>query len=89
MNEDRTRQAAIERLNNRRAFGQHLVTFVVVNLFVVGIWAATGAGYFWPIWLIGFWGIGLVLHAWTTFVQRPITEADVQREIERGSSTVS
>jgi hypothetical protein len=89
VDEQSPRQAAIERLKNRRAFAQHLVTYVVVNLFLVGIWAATGGGYFWPVWVIGFWGIGLVMHAWTAFVQRPITEADVQREIERGGSVVS
>jgi hypothetical protein len=30
-----------------------------------------------------FWGIGLVMHAWSAFFSRPITEADVEREIER------
>ena len=49
-----------------------------------GIWAASGAGYFWPIWVILGWGIGIVFHAWTVFGQKPITEDDVQREMQRG-----
>jgi hypothetical protein len=85
---DPRRRAAIERLKNRRSFGPHLVSYVVVNAFLVLIWAVTGAGYFWPIWIIGGWGIGLVMHAWSAFVQRPITEEDVQREIERGGSAL-
>ena len=27
--------------------------FVAVSLLLVVIWAATGAGYFWPVWAIG------------------------------------
>ena len=68
-------------------FSQAGLTWVV-NAFLVLIWALTGAGYFWPIWVIGGWGIGLVLHAWTAFLQKPITEADIDREVERGGSAI-
>jgi hypothetical protein len=57
--------------------------FIVVNAFLVGTWAVTGAGYFWPIWVLAAWGIGLVMHAWETFFHRPVTEADVDAELER------
>ena len=77
------RAAARQRLQVRRDFTGHLVAFVVVNAFLIGIWAMTGAGYFWPAWVIGCWGIGLVLHAWETFLRRPITEADVDTEVGR------
>ena len=71
------------RVTQRRDFGSHVVAFVVVNAAVVLIWALTGGGYFWPAWLLGLWGIGLVLHAWDTFVRRPVTEADVEAELRR------
>ena len=45
--------------------------------------ALTGAGYFWPAWIMGCWGIGLVLHGWGVFVQRPVTDQDVEAELER------
>jgi hypothetical protein len=77
------REAARQRLVARREFSAHLVAFVVVNGFLIAIWALTGAGYFWPAWVLGGWGIGLVLHAWETFVRRPITEADVDAEVLR------
>jgi len=86
---EQQRRAAIERLKNRRGFVPHLVAYVVVNALFVLIWATTGGGYFWPVWVIGLWGIGLVMHAWTAFVQKPITEEDVQREIERGGTSVA
>jgi len=37
-----------------------LVPFIAVNLLLIVIWAATGAGYFWPIWPLLGWGIGLI-----------------------------
>ena len=36
------------------------VPFVLVNLMLIVIWAATGAGYFWPIWPLLGWGLGLL-----------------------------
>lgn len=38
-----------------------IAAYVAVNLLLVVVWAATGAGYFWPIWPIAGWGVGLVL----------------------------
>ena len=71
------------RVTNRREFGSHVVVYIVVNAFLISVWALTGGGYFWPAWVLGPWGIGLVLHAWDVFVKRPVTDADVEAEIER------
>jgi Domain of unknown function (DUF1707)/2TM domain len=38
----------------------HLRAYIAVNLMLVAIWALTGAGYFWPIWPILGWGIGVL-----------------------------
>jgi hypothetical protein len=77
------REEALASLKARRDFYAHLVTFVVVNAAVWVIWAVTGSGYPWPAWLTGFWGFGLALDAWRVFFRRPITEADVDREVQR------
>ncbi len=45
-----------------RSFKTHLTVYSLVNLFLIGIWAASGGGYFWPIWPILGWGIALALH---------------------------
>jgi len=48
------------------------------------IWAVIGAhGFFWPVFLIVGWGIGVVMNAWDVFWRPQITEQDIQREIER------
>ena len=41
----------------------HLAVYVVVNVMLIGIWVASGGGYFWPIWPILGWGIGVGCHA--------------------------
>ena len=80
---DAGREAAIERLKKRRDFRSHVVVYVVVNTMLVVVWAVSGAGYFWPMWPILGWGVGLALNAWTVYGERPITEDDIRRETER------
>jgi class 3 adenylate cyclase len=45
-----------------QSFRHHLTVYLLVNVFLIGIWAASGGGYFWPIWPILGWGIGLAVH---------------------------
>jgi hypothetical protein len=75
------REWARKRLQDRRDFGSHAFAYLVINAFLVGVWAITGAGYFWPAWVLAGWGIGVVMHGWDTFVRRPITEEDIDREL--------
>lgn len=36
-------------------------SYLAVNGLLIVIWFATGAGYFWPMWPMLGWGLGLVL----------------------------
>jgi hypothetical protein len=72
---------ARKRVGDRRDFTSHVVAYVVVNAGFVLVWLLTGAGYFWPAWLIGLWGVGLVLHGWDVLFRQPITDADVEAEL--------
>ena len=86
MDEYQDRRAdAIKRLKARRDFKTHLVVYIVVNLALIGIWAISGVDYFWPIWVILGWGVGLVLNAWDVYFRRPISEEDIQREMDQGT----
>ena len=83
MDNQERRDAAIKRIKEKRDFKTHVVSYVAVNLFLVGVWAVSGGGYFWPGWVMAGWGIGLVLHGWQTYRgERPITEEDIQREMD-------
>ncbi len=77
------RAAARKRLAARRKIVSDVVAYVVINAFLVFVWLLTGAGYFWPGWVMAGWGILLALHAWDVFWRRPITEADIAREVSR------
>ncbi|GAB3888546.1 hypothetical protein GCM10029964_056400 [Kibdelosporangium lantanae] len=78
------RAVARKRLEERRGFVPHLIIFVLVNAGLIAIWVATSPDvFFWPVFPLVFWGAGVVMHAWNAFFSRPITEADVDREVER------
>jgi hypothetical protein len=79
------REAAIKRLKVKRGYKVHLAIFLVVNILLLVIWALSGAGYFWPIWVLLGWGIGLGLHGWAVYFRQPISEDEISREMERGN----
>lgn len=67
----------------KRGWQSAMVAYVVVNAFLVGIWAMTGGGYFWPAWPLGGWGLAMVLSFWDIYVRKPITEEDIDAELRR------
>lgn len=77
------RERAIASLKKKREFAAHLLAYVLVNVFLVAIWAVTSDGtLFWPIVPILGWGIGLVFHAWDVY-GRPPGEEQIHHEMER------
>jgi hypothetical protein len=56
------RNRAARRSEAVRDFTAHVITYLAVCTMLVGIWLADGAGPFWPAWVIGFWGLGVVSH---------------------------
>jgi hypothetical protein len=79
------RKAAIKRLKAKRGFKAHLAIFVAVNTLLLVIWASSGSTYFWPIWVLLGWGIGLGFHGWSVYYRLPISEDEIRREMERGN----
>ncbi len=81
---DDQRQQAIRRIEAKRGFRGHFVVYLAVNALLVAIWAITSAGYFWPVWPMLGWGIGVAAHAVGVYV-RPaeISEAQIDRELDR------
>ena len=86
MNDDEARKQARKTLEDRRGFWNFFAVFLVVSVGLIAIWALTGAGFFWPAFPIGGMGIGVAFSAWGAYGQKPITEADVDREVERQRS---
>ena len=80
--DEELRDQAVKQLRKKREFSANLFAYVLVNAFLVGIWAVTGAGFFWPVFPILGWGLGLFFHAWDVY-QRPPTEDQIRREMDR------
>ena len=76
------RNQAIKRLKAKNDFKVHLVVYLAVNAMLVLIWASTFTGYFWPIWPIAGWGIGLVMHGYSVYWGNSFTEDQIQREMK-------
>jgi hypothetical protein len=76
------RAAARKRIEKRRGLQGGFVAYVVVNAFLVVVWALTGAGYFWPAWIMAGWGVGMLLGLWD-YLRGPINDADVDAELRR------
>ena len=82
--EEVLRQRAIRRLKKKAEFRSHVSSYVLVNAMLVAIWAFTDGGYFWPIWPILGWGVGIGFHAWETYGHRSeLSEEQIRREMDR------
>lgn len=71
------------RLLKQRKVRSDAMAYVVINAFLVGIWAVAGFGYFWPGWVLAGWGVLLALDAWDAYLRHEVTEDDIQRELSK------
>jgi hypothetical protein len=73
----------VQRLK-KRDFHGHLLVYALVNAFLVVIWVVTGPhGFFWPVFPMVGWGIGVVMNAWDVYWRPEITEQDIEHEMKR------
>ena len=83
--EDEIRDRAVESLKAKRALRTQIGMWVIISALLIGIWAVAGAGFFWPVFPIGGWAIGLVVQSWNIYGPgaKPISEDEIARESER------
>jgi class 3 adenylate cyclase len=67
----------------------HLTIYLVVNVLLIGIWAAAGGGYFWPIWPILGWGIGVGCHAAPLLALRGRAHRDELSSVDEVAESVA
>lgn len=85
-NDDQQLRGEAEKsLKRKRDFRNFAFIYIVVNLILIGVWAFSGGGYFWPIWTIFGMGIALVFSAWDAYGsgKRSPTDADIEKEMRR------
>ena len=80
--EPELREQATIRLRKKRDFLAHLLAYVLINGSLLIIWSLTGSGFFWPVFPMLAWGVGLVFHAWDIY-RPPFSEQQIQREMKR------
>jgi len=78
------RDRAVRRLKKRREFHAHILVYALVNTTLVMVWFLTGEhGFFWPIFPIAFWGIGVVMNGWDVYHGDDFSEEAIQREMHK------
>jgi 2TM domain len=84
------RELAIKRIRAKLAFKIHLVVYLVINAMLVAIWAGVGSSvtipglpstFFWPIFPILGWGLGLAIQGYTAYQGGGPTEDQIEREM--------
>jgi len=80
---DPRRDLAIKRIQEKRSFWVHAFTYLVVNAMIAVVWLAMGFSFYWPIFVIAGWGMGLAIHGFNVYRGNSYTEAQVQRELKR------
>ena len=82
MSEEEIYRMARKRVEEKKGFRTHFVVYIGVNILLVVVWAATGAGFPWFVFPLGGWGIGILFHFLGVYVFSQQTERD-RREIEK------
>jgi hypothetical protein len=90
---DDAREHAIAALKRKRKFAQDSAVYIAVNGLLWVIWAladrSTDSTIPWPAWVSIVWGFFLALDGWRAYagwpkgLNTPITESEIEREIER------
>lgn len=60
--EDEIKKIAEKRVRERIHLLQHIGAYIIINGFLVLVWALSGAGYPWFLWVMAGWGIGLAFN---------------------------
>jgi 2TM domain-containing protein len=71
-----------------RDFGSQAFTYGIGSMVFIVIWAAGGRGFFWPMYPLLVWSLGLSVQHFTVVIRGQITDAEVRRRLNRnGGST--
>jgi 2TM domain len=76
-------------LQRWRDFQAQIAAYLVINTAFVLIWALTGQGFFWPVYPLVGWGIGLSFQHFSAVVRGQITDEDVRRKLRPGAEDES
>jgi len=70
----------------KRTLLWHFLAYALVNMLLLAIYyLTTPGGYFWPVWSMAGWGLGLIAHAVTVYslLMAHKSQDSVSREYDR------
>jgi hypothetical protein len=67
---DQSYERAKRRVEELKGFYGHLISYIIVNVFLAIINFLTTPGFWWFLFIAFFWGIGLVAHGSSVFMKR-------------------
>ena len=83
LSETDLRQLAISQLRKKRSLQAHALAYAMVNLLLVAIWFFVSPNsFFWPVFPMFGWGIGLAFNVWDVYSPVP-SEERIRREMDR------
>lgn len=68
MENDERYLKAKRKVENLKEFYRHLTVYLLVNIFIFAINLYNFQGYWWFVYPLGGWGIGLIIHGLSIFV---------------------
>ena len=78
------RRLAIRRADMKLAFRSHLFAYVLVNAGLVGINLITSPHYWWFVWPMMGWGLGLLAHGVTVYMDgESMRDRMIEQELEK------
>ena len=77
------REREARQIVRRRRFLLHLAVWFATNIFLVVVWALTGAGYPWFVFPIFGWGVLLVAHGAAAYLLSDPMDVVLAREQKR------
>ena len=86
MSEEEIYREARKRVEEKKGFYTHFAIYLLVNIILIIVWAATGAGFPWFIFPLGGWGMGILFHFLGVFVfsrQTSWERRQIEKEVER------
>ena len=84
MTEEEIYQEAKKRVKAKKDLYSHIAVYILVNTFLIIIWAVTSGGFPWFVFPLGGWGIGLMFHILDVFVwQRRSDKVAIEKEADK------
>ena len=84
LSDEQIYEEAKKRVKSKRDFWGNFGVYTVVNIICFLVWVLGDRGYPWFLWVLGPWGVLVILHYLRVFVLAGKSERNaIEKEVER------